>query len=139
MTRTLGLVAGVLAVTSLACSDIDRIRLKARLGLVNAQIELGNSYAMGRGTERDEKEAAKWYRRAAEQGHAKAQLVLGNRHLTGAGVEEDPVEAVAWFHKAAEQGDAEAQYQLALAYLSGRGVGKAATGRRVGATIGAIR
>ena len=95
MTRTLGLVVSVIALTCLACSDIDRIRLKAHLGSVNAQITLGHRYGTGLDVERDDAESTKWYRRAAEQGHAKAQLVLGNRQLAGVGV-EDRIRSKPW-------------------------------------------
>ena len=58
------------------------------------------------------REAAKRYRKAAEQGHSRAQCNLGVCYDNGWGVEQDHAEAVRWFHKAAEQGDADAQYKL---------------------------
>ncbi|ODS31478.1 MAG: hypothetical protein SCARUB_03409 [Candidatus Scalindua rubra] len=50
------------------------------------------------------KEAIKWYRKAAEQGHARAQAILGIMYSQGQGVEQDFKEAVRWYQKAAEQG-----------------------------------
>ena len=50
-------------------------------------------------------ESAKWYRKAAEQGHANAQHNLGNRYRKGEGVTQDYAEAVKWYSKAAEMGD----------------------------------
>ena len=38
---------------------------------------LGLIYAMGRGVAKDQVEAVKWYRKAAEQNHAEAQYNLG--------------------------------------------------------------
>ena len=53
-------------------------------------------------------EAAKWYRKAAEQGDDAAQYYLGVCYANGQGVAQGYVEAVKWFRKAAEQGDADA-------------------------------
>ena len=72
----------------------------------------------------DEAEAAKWYRKAAEQGNASAQYNLGVRYDNGQGVVKDEAEAVKWYRKAAEQGDAFAQYNLGLSYTNGQGVVK---------------
>ena len=43
-------LAGVMAITSLlmGCGEIDRLRLKARLGGLDSQIELARRYASGR-------------------------------------------------------------------------------------------
>ena len=57
-------------------------------------------------------EAAKWYRKAAEQGHSEAQYQLGECYYCGHGVDKDYNEAVKWFRKAAEQGNSDAQYTL---------------------------
>ena len=53
----------------------------------------------------DDTEAAKWFRKAAEQGDAEAQSKLGECYYFGIGVEKDETEALKWFRKAAEQGD----------------------------------
>ena len=47
-------------------------------------------------------EAARWYRRAAEQGVAFAQFNLGVRYVNGQGVARDPVQAYQWFSVAAQ-------------------------------------
>ena len=52
---------------------------------------------------KDEVEAVKWYRKAAEQNYAEAQYNLGVCYAHGEGVAKDEVEAVKWFRKAAEQ------------------------------------
>ena len=67
-------------------------------------------------------EAAKWYRKAAEQGYVDAQYNLGVAYAHGEGVPEDDKEAVKWFRKAAEQGHAGAQFKLGSAYFNGEGV-----------------
>ena len=70
-------------------------------------------YANGEGVPEDDKEAVKWYRLAAEQGHAQAQYNLGLMYANGEGVPEDDKEAVKWYRLAAEQGHAQAQSTLA--------------------------
>jgi hypothetical protein len=69
-------------------------------------------------------EAAKWFRKAAEQNYAPAQSNLGCCYDNGRGVTKDAVEAVKWYRKAAEQGHPEAQLNLGCCYANGQGVGK---------------
>jgi TPR repeat protein len=66
---------------------------------------LGLSYYNGQGVEQDYAEAAKYFRKAAEQGHVSAQNNLGVMYANGQGVTKDNYEAVKWFRKAAAQGD----------------------------------
>ena len=73
---------------------------------------------------KDDKEAVKWYRKAAEQGYASAQYNLGRAYRKGEGVLEDGKEAVKGYRKAAEQGNASAQNSLGLRYYRGEGVPK---------------
>jgi TPR repeat protein len=94
------------------------------LPLVGAQNNLGIMYAKGNGVPRDSAAAAKWYRRAAEQGYAVAQNNLGLMYATGEGVPKDVAQAIAWYRRAAEQGNAVAQASLAIAYDRGDGVPK---------------
>jgi TPR repeat protein len=70
--------------------------------------------AYGQGVAKDEVEAVKWYRKAAEQNDAEAQYNLGLCYANGQGVAKDEAEAVKWYRKAAEQNDADAQYNLGL-------------------------
>ncbi len=71
---------------------------------------------------RDDEEALRWYRRAAEQGYALGQYVLGLRYEQGRGVQQDYEEAVRWHRRAAEQGHARGQNNLGVMYERGRGV-----------------
>ena len=71
---------------------------------------------------KDEVEAVKWFRKAANQGAALDQSILGCFYRDGRGVETNYVEAVKWYRKAAEQGDADAQFNLGCCYHDGRGV-----------------
>ncbi len=47
----------------------------AEQGDANAQFNLGSMYEYGEGVPQDDKEAARWFRLAAEQGYAKALKV----------------------------------------------------------------
>ncbi|MFA6174195.1 MAG: tetratricopeptide repeat-containing serine protease family protein [Kiritimatiellales bacterium] len=114
-----------------------------------AQISLGNCYAKGIGVQKDHKEAAKWFRRAfeqgdeyaellwqgaspveyyqfkAEQGDAKYQYMVGVQYEVGedlSGVPVDHKEAVKWYRLAADQGYADAQFSLGRCYGNGQGV-----------------
>ena len=87
-----------------------------------AQFKLGFMYYRGNGVQQDYKEAASWYRKAAEQGNAPAQFYLGQMHDIGKGVPQDYQEASSWYRKAAEQGDAMAQLYLGFLYDHGQGV-----------------
>jgi len=70
------------------------------------------------------KEAAQWYRLAAQQGHPEAQFNLGALYLNGQGVSHDDRESAHWFKLAAEQGQAEAEYNLGVLYANGQGVSR---------------
>lgn len=59
------------------------------------------------------KEAVKWYRQAAEQGHTEAQYRLGYWYENGFNVSQDYQEALKWYQKAAAQGDEKAKSHLA--------------------------
>src|SRR5947208_17001074 len=73
---------------------------------------------------KDQVEAVKWYRKAAEQNFAKAQHTLGICYEQGEGAAKDQAEAVTWFRKAAEQNYALAQNNLGVCFYKGDGVAK---------------
>jgi len=60
-----------------------------------AQSSLGVMYYEGMVTQ-DYAEAAKWLRKAAEQGNANAQYYLGMAYSNGKGVTQDYVQAYMW-------------------------------------------
>ena len=86
------------------------------------QFKIGSMYYNGFGVAQDSVEAAKWYRKAAEQGLAEAQSSLGSMYNNGDGVGRDSYNALNWYRKAAAQGDAEGQFHLGVAYDQGIGV-----------------
>ena len=69
----------------------------------------------------DHREAATWYKRAADQDNAPALNVVGVLYATGKGVPKDPREAVIWYHRSADIGYAPAQYNLGRATYNGDG------------------
>ena len=104
-------------------SDIQELKKKAEQGDVVAQFSLGDMYSYGQGVPQDAAEAARWYRRAAEQGNGAAvQFLVGVLYRDGDGVPQDYAEAVKWFRLAAAQGNAYAQSELGNRYRDGDGV-----------------
>ena len=82
---------------------------------------------MGEGVEKDEKQAANWLTKAAEQENANAQNNLGVCYQKGLGVKVNMKLAVEWYTKAAEQGNGDAQNNLGNLrrwYDIGKGVEK---------------
>ncbi len=96
-------------------------------GDANAQNYLGWAYSNGEGVQKDDAQAATWFRKAADQGNAGAQNNLGMVYDNGRGVPKDDAQAAAWWRKAAEQGNADAQFSLGVMYYEGKGVPKDAT------------
>ena len=88
--------------------------MAAEQGIAQAQFNLGNMYAQGKGVPRNDVEAVRWYRMAAEQGYADAQLNLGYMYGTGEGIPKDYVQAYAWYNIAAAQGDETAKESLEI-------------------------
>jgi TPR repeat protein len=70
-------------------------------------------YRRGQGVPQDYTEAARWYRKAAEQGDASAQCNLGYMYDRGRGVPQDYAEGARWYRKAADQGHASACLRFA--------------------------
>jgi TPR repeat protein len=97
--------------------EINRLKLNAEKGDSAAQTFLGYCYNFGKGVQKDNVEAIKWYRKSAEQGNSLAQFYLGAYYHDAKGASKNDVEAVKWFRKSAEQGYASAQFWLGMYYL----------------------
>ena len=102
----------------------DGLLENAKAGIVSAQVKLAGCYAEGRGVRVNRREAAKWYRAAAERGNVTAQCHLGRCYEKGWGVKKSELEAVEWYRKAAAQGDPYGQFLLGVAYECGVGVNR---------------
>ena len=80
-----------------------------------AQYNLGMSYYNGDGTKKNEKEAMKWIRKAAEQDMDEAMfqlgyILVGNREFA---------DGIKWLEKGADLNNADAQYHLGMCYRVG--------------------
>ncbi len=71
-------------------------------------------YAGENGVVKDEAEAVKWYRKAAEQGVANAQTFLGLMYADGRGVVRDELEACKWWLLASAQGEENAKKIISI-------------------------
>ena len=102
--------------------DVAALEKLVGSGDANAQYRLGQMYFYEKGVAKDDAEAMRLYRLAAEQGHVGAQNRLGSMYLGQGGGLRDDAEAFRWFSLAAEQGNASAQYTLGSMYANGIGV-----------------
>eukprot|EP00944_MAST-04C_sp_MAST-4C-sp1_P003395 g3395.t1 len=108
-------------------------------GDVEAQYILACMYENGRGVDKSDSVAFRYFKEAADHGHVEAQYKLACMYENGRGVDESHYQALMYFEEAAEQGhveaqyklfevanqgDVEAQYILACMYENGRGVDK---------------
>ncbi len=84
--------------------DLDRLDDKVRKWLFEPDAP----------NKQNRREAAKWFRNAANQGDTKAWTLLGHMYGEGYGVPNDHAEAMKLWLKAAEQGEVTAQKSLAL-------------------------
>jgi|GEM_PF-6552925 len=98
------------------------LKLMAKVGDIDAQMELARRYFVGQGLEQSYPDAFTWFRRAAEQDALQAQTVLGFMYANGLGTHSNEIKACLWFRRAAEQGDHDAQFRLGLCYYAGFGV-----------------
>ena len=74
-----------------------RFSAKAEEGYPAFQIKMGDYYEVGNGVPHDLSEAAKWYRRAANQADVVGQWRLAEMYQTGSGVEQNWEEAYFWY------------------------------------------
>jgi len=96
------------------------IQERAAAGDADAQCGLGKQYEFAVGIPEDDKQAAVWLKKSAEQGNVIAQVELG----VVSDKLQDYSQALIWYRKAADQGNARAEYNLGLAYQNGESVPK---------------
>ena len=77
---------------------------EARWGEAEAQYAVGMMYLSGDGVEKDEKEAASWIGKAADQGHPYATFKMGELYDKGIGVAKDEGKAAGYYRQSAEMG-----------------------------------
>jgi TPR repeat protein/putative methionine-R-sulfoxide reductase with GAF domain len=86
-------------------ATLDQLRQFAAKGEPAAEYALGMRYASGEGVKQDDKEAASWFLKAAENGNVKAQATLGTRYWGGRGVPPSVTQAYFWTVLARAAGD----------------------------------
>src|SRR5436309_7507068 len=90
---------------TLACAQGTNQAHRAAVIQPDAKMELevlcqtGENYYHGRDVPKDDSEAAKWFRVAAERGHYRAQCWLGYFYTVGRGVPQDRKEADRWYRE----------------------------------------
>ncbi len=77
------------------------------------QFNIGLMFANGDGVPKNPVQAAKWFEKAARQGHADAQFRLGGLYWTGELGEKDVARALEWLQRAAASGHRRARGLLA--------------------------
>ena len=110
-----------------ASRTIPLLRELAEQGDLVAQLALGHLYDEGIAIGKDEAEALRCYRMAAEQGDAQGQYLLGASLSASDDADEveeaaADAEAFGWMLKSARQGYAEAMHEVAHHYEWGDGV-----------------
>lgn len=81
----------------------------AEEGNPEAMVNVAFMYYCGLHFEKDHKEAAKWYEKAANMNHVNAQFSLGTLYENGEGVARNLEKAYYWYSLAAKQGDKDAE------------------------------
>lgn len=89
-----------------------------------AQNLLGNFFAQGLGVKKNNKQAARWYRMAAENDEPDADAMnsLGMFYDEGKGVEQDKEEAMKWFKMAAACKHPWGAYNVGMCYWENEGL-----------------
>ena len=90
------------------------VKIAANLGYGKAQYKLASSAAV----KKDEEEAFRWYKKAAENNYPPAYFMLGRRYATGTGTKQNYSEAMTWFKKSDES---RASYEIGKIYYYGYG------------------
>lgn len=103
--------------TTFSKQDVDQAMELAKLGDAEAQANVGVMLT----SQGNYKEAANWFRQAADSGIASAAYNLGTLYFNGQGFSQDFDQARMWFETAAKRNDPYAQFQLGLMYFSGKG------------------
>lgn len=103
-------------------TNYKQVAQRAARGDADAELMMGLRYADGSGVIKNEKEAARWFEKAARHGHAEAQYRYGLALLEGRGVVQDYKAAFHWIEQPAKRGYSPAQYALGELYRYGTGV-----------------
>lgn len=92
---------------------------KAEQGDLDAMVMVGDCYNRGLHTEKDDQEAHRYYKMAADKGHVQANLMVAIDLLNGIGTSKDKKAGTKYLQIAADGGAAFGQYLLASMYKIG--------------------
>lgn len=110
---------------ALQLKDLQSLEDKAKAGDPEAETMLALALHQATLLKRDDAEALRLLRKAADQGSTAAQESLGIFSQMGIGMEKpSPAEALEWYKKAAQQGSLDAATNIALMYDDGKGIPK---------------
>lgn len=98
-----------------------QIAARATQGDADAELLMGQRYADGSGVIKNDKEAVRWFEKAARHGNTEAQYRYGLALLEGRGVVQDYRAAFSWIERPAKLGHSNAQYTLGELYRYGTG------------------
>jgi TPR repeat protein/tRNA A-37 threonylcarbamoyl transferase component Bud32 len=101
---------------------ITDLMARAEAGNAEAQFQLGCCYDAGDGVEQDDKLAALWFKRAAQQDHHEATYYFADALCFGRGVQEDKQKAFTYYLKGANFGNVPCMYSVGYSYFYGDGV-----------------
>ena len=91
---------------------LSNYRRAADNGLVEGMVAVGDMYAGGFGTPKDDAEATRWYRKAADAGDTGAMYTMAIRTEFGMGATKDSEEAAQWAIASVKGGYEYARTQL---------------------------
>ncbi len=101
------------------------VRKSAEAGDPEAQFRLGEALLLDPAhTPENSKDAVRWLKTAAENGHTEAMIYLGRLSRTGVGVLQDFDLSAKWIRTAARRGHPEGMLELGRLYRDGIGVDK---------------
>jgi hypothetical protein len=112
---------------ALNVDDLQPLEGKAKAGDPEAQTLLALAYFSGVLLKKDDAQAARLLRQAADQGYMAAEESLGMFAETGIGADPRqpaPADALNWYRKAAQQGSMDAATDIALLYANGKGIAR---------------
>jgi len=100
--------------SAIEAATFDQLRHMAEKGNAEAQNALGLRYAQGDGVKLNEREAVRWFSKAAEQGNVAAQSKLGAFYYSGRGIPPDTNKAYFWMVVASLSGDSASNAQVPI-------------------------
>ena len=118
---SLAAVSGKIGNGTRVC-DNNLVQQMAKQGHAFEENQMGLASVLAIGPDYSEKEAVKWFERAALRGYAPAQVNLAVMYLNGWGVPVNYGAAQYWLRAAADRHFARAYYNLGILYLEGNGV-----------------